>query len=139
MEFSFEIFPEEHLIIESFSGELTRSKMFEAFLRVWSHPAYQRTFRGLSDIGDAHFNMTLSEFRAMEEEMYRHPLKCQGKWAWVSDTPSSTAYGILHEKASQACFKFSVFSDWTSGFRWVEQPLQLERVERVRKKRSVLV
>ncbi|MGB0372689.1 MAG: hypothetical protein ACPGN3_15250 [Opitutales bacterium] len=76
MEFAFEIFPKERLIIESFSGEITSSNLFEAFKTVWTHPVYQRSYRGLSDMRDAHFKMSLSEFRELEEAMYKHPLKC---------------------------------------------------------------
>lgn len=138
MDYAFEIFPKERLIIESFSGNLTRDVMFEAFKSVWNHPDYDRSFNGLSDLGDAHFSMTLNEFREMEDDMHVHPLKCQGRWAWISDTPSATAYGILHEKAAKRSFRFSVFSEWTNGFRWVNQEFSPQLVEQVRQKRLAL-
>lgn len=138
MRFAFKIYPEKKLIIESFSGRLSHDFMFECFTKVWNHPDYKKTYRGMSDMQDAELRMSLAEFRTLEARMYEHPLKCQNRWTWIADRPLPTAYGILHEQNAKAEFPFAVYSNWKNGFEWVETPFEYSLVETVRTLRDTI-
>ena len=135
MVYTFKIFPEKRLIIESFAGDLEPESLLECFHTVWEHPDYRTDFCGLSDMRDAQFAMSLSEFRTLEERMYQHPKKCRGRWAWIADRPSPTAFGILHQQKSSETSPFSVFSvfsEWKNGFNWIQADYAPELVKEVR-------
>ena len=135
MKFAYEIFPEKRLILESFEGNVAADELFSAFQKVWKDSNYQRSFSGISDLTQADFKISLADFRELEDKMYGHPLKCQGRWVWVSETPNTTAYGFLHENTARLKYPFSILSEWKAAFDWIQVPYDPVLVEKVRSRR----
>ena len=139
MDVAFKAFPEYQVLIESFSGRLTREDLWVAIQASWEAPGYDPSFSGMSDLRRAQIAMSVEEFRLLEGDLFNHPMKAKGQWFWLSDAPLATAYGLLHEKATQHRSPFIVTSTWEAGWNWMEKNIPYALLEEVNAARRPLL
>lgn len=87
MDYVYEIVPEEGLIIETVTGEITVEEMAQKTEKVFSDPKFEPTFNGLLDLRGATSKMTKVELYGFVDFLERTGKFGESRWAVLASDP----------------------------------------------------
>lgn len=132
MTFSYDIHPEQRVIVARYTGKFSLSELTDATKRIWEDPRYSKSYDGLLDLTDISLGVDMADFRGLVDFVRNSDKVSQGRWAAVTTTPFATACSLLYQKALMSRHTFEVFSTMegacsylglqaTSGGEWLRR------------------
>lgn len=110
MEFTYDIFPAERLIVARYAGRFTFAELVATAERMWADPRYSRSFDGAVDLTDSAVGVGMDDFRALVNFLRDHKNTSQGRWAAVATSPLATACSLIYSRALASRHTFEVFA-----------------------------
>ena len=124
MKFSYEIFPEQRLILQRYTGNPSLADVVASTRRLWADPRYSKTYDGIVDLSSSSAGISMGDLRALIGFMQQNDQTSTGRWGAVTSSPVTTACAMLYQRALAPRHKFEVFSSWDAacGFLGVKLP-----------------
>ncbi|MEO8205679.1 MAG: hypothetical protein ABI615_05820 [Chthoniobacterales bacterium] len=119
MKLSYAILPDQALILQRYSGPFSLQQIIDSIKTVWDDPRYSKSFNGIIDLSSASMLISISEMQALIQFFANHTHTPHGKWATVVNSPISTAFIILYQKALAHKHDLQVFSTMEAACKYV--------------------
>ena len=120
MKFSYAIDSQRHLIFQAYEGDFTLEQHIACTLRLWSDPAYDRTFNGIIDLSAMNSSAGLANLQPLMEFLKNDPRLSKGRWAAIVSTPVVTAGSLVYKRSMAPQHMFEVFSTWESACTFLQ-------------------
>ena len=128
MEFDYEIYPEQRMIVTRYRGAYTFATLIACAQKLWADPRYQPAYDGVVDLTDGKLTIGRQDFRAVIDFIRRQDRASRGRWAAVASSPFATACSLLYQRAIEDRHPIGVFSTLEAagtflGMSFAEGPL----------------
>lgn len=110
MKFSYTIDPAKRIVFQRYEGPCTVAHLLACIRRVWSDPAYSRSYSCYVDLTAAKPQAALEDLNRLIEFLRAQPHASEGRCAAITHSPVLTACGVLYQKAMADRHAFAVFS-----------------------------
>jgi len=116
------IIQEKGLLLQQYSGCITKSDMATYFDRLYNNPAYLTVSTIFSDFTNAHIALTVEDISEIAYFILTHAPKVQHvKNAILVSEPLVTAYSIIYEEIMKEMplYKCNIFSTFNEAVNYV--------------------
>lgn len=129
MEYKFNILPEESLVIETVTGEITLEEMVQKTKTLFENPLYEASFSGVADLRKASLRMSKVELYGFATLVNESDQFGQAPWAILADDPMMVALSQVFKLRIQNPHFIGVFSTVVEASRFVQKPTVLEFID----------
>ena len=119
MEFTYDIFPDQRMILARYAGRFSFADLKTAAERLWADPRYSESYDGLVDISDGSVAVEMGDFRQLVQFVKGSAKTSRGRWAAVAVSPLATAIAMFYQKSLAGRHTFEVFSTRESACRFL--------------------
>jgi hypothetical protein len=128
MEFEYETYPEQRMIVTRYRGAFTFATLIECSEKLWADQRYRPEYDGVVDLTDGKLTIGRQDFRAVIDFVRREDRASRGRWAAVANSPFATACSLLFQRAIEDRHPFGVFSTFEAagtflGMSFADAPL----------------
>lgn len=128
MEYQFQILPEESLVIETITGEVTLEGMIAKTKALFADPRYEAGFAGIADLRGATLGMSKVELYGFATLINESDQFGEAPWAILADDPMVVALSQVLKLRIQDPSIIGVFSTVIEAARFVKKPKALEHL-----------
>lgn len=119
MVFDYVILPEQRCVVSRFSGSVSPQDVMAGSEKIWSDPAYERSYHVLCDLTRVVIHGTPADVKPLVN-FYRRPETSTGLWAAIFSMPNLTALGYLFRAALPVPGRFGIFSSWDGACDYLQ-------------------
>lgn len=123
MHYAHTIDPERQFIFQRFCGEFPVAEIIACSRRLWTEPAYSKTYNGIVDISQMKPGTGLEDVRTLIAFYSAEPATSKGRWAVITASPLSTASAMVYKRAMSHLQAVEVFSTWESACNFLQLDL----------------
>lgn len=128
MEYEVKIFPEQALVIEKISGEISLEGMIEKTHRLFSNPEYKNHFRGVVDLRNCTTRMSKVELLGFAKLVDESEKFGQSKWAILAIDPMVLGLSQVFQKRLHDPDTIGVFRTTEDAAQFVQEPAILQHL-----------
>lgn len=110
MKFSYSIDATKRIVFQRYEGPCTVAHLMACIRRVWSDPAYSRSYGCYVDLTAITAQVSIEDLNQLIEFLRAQPRTSEGRCAAITHSPMITACGVLYQKAMAKQHAFAVFS-----------------------------
>lgn len=129
MDYKFHIVPEESLVVETITGEITLEEMIAKTKALFSDPRYEASFSGVCDLRRAGPRMSKVELYGFATLINESEQFGQAPWAILAGDPMMVALSQIFKLRIQDPNIIGVFSTVIEAARFLQKPIVLELID----------
>lgn len=120
MNFGYTIDTDRKLIFQVFEGRFSIAQLIACTRRMWSDPAYSKTYPGVVDISRMTPSAGLDDLTLLIDFLKLDMRTSTGRWAVITSSPAATAGSMIYKRRMAGHHVFEVFSTWESAFGFLQ-------------------